>query len=299
MFEDYPEESDGLTAEEWAGHFQRYVHRQQARAAIAAAAGAEWFEIGHVPVFKISESPDPQAGAKWQELIQSLQTDFGVSVLCKGGAYWMNADNNFVWDPPDEIAPYCDALKVSMACSLAGSFDPTVEEMQATAETLLQQYLHLVAQAQGKPVVLEISYSAYENSHTWLYMQDDYAPWCPEKDNCPNPDDRPPMDLQHQADVYEAILWAAVNDGFVAGISTWGYWPMGHTPENGFVSIRDKLAEKVFVKYALAAFIVDTDGDGMDDQWEESRGYNVGADDSQADNNSDGIPAIEEFYLGL
>ena len=299
MFEGFPDTSDGLMAEEWDAHFEIYARRQRTRAMIAATAGADWMEIQETPVFKASTAPSPDALDQWQTLIEWIQDEAGLSVLCKGGAYWMNADNNFVWDPPDDIAPFCDALRISMACELSpGVLLPTVEEMQPTAAALLEDYLHPVADGLSKPVVLEVSYSAYEGAHTWLYIQDDYAPWCPFKEEtCPDPADRPPVSLQHQADIYEAILRVAAVDAHVTGIGTWGYWPMGHTPENGFVSIRDKPAEEVFRKYALAAFILDVDGDGMDDAWESAHGCVVGISDGDADPDGDQIPALEAFYL--
>lgn len=62
----------------------------------------------------------------------------------------------------------------------------------------------------------------------------------------------------------------------------------GGTASNGFVGV---------FEFEVESITSDSDGDGMDDDWEIANGLNVGVDDSGLDPDEDGLTNLQEFLL--
>jgi len=149
------------------------------------------------------------------------------------------------WGPNMDIYGMGDYLKFNIAAfwpyKLSTSFDPTVAEMVANLNTGFDELYTEGPQKWGKPILLsQISASSYNgtvlNQPDWETVSN----WLPN-----DPDVE--IDLQEQADVYEAFMEDITQRDWIAGCYSFGYLYQNSIDKE--VSIRAKPAEDVLAKW--------------------------------------------------
>lgn len=167
-----------------------------------------------------------------------------------------------------EIYNQCDYLFMKVwdwwPFKLSSSTTPTVSEMVQALNKGLNEKYKLAYEAHKKPIILnEIAASSYNGSVIESINWEEVLYW--------NPDDPAyPVDLQEQADAYEAMLQAISANEWIAGAFSFNYnhWnSLDKAP-----SVRFKPAEKVLAKWwrwiqpGLTHLTVSTEGKGSLDR---------------------------------
>ncbi len=233
----------------WTSFFERYTNfiLQQATAANQTNAGVlilggDWLTPA-LPGALLSDgttSNVPQnADEIWRGLISQVRQRYSGSIA------WALSYPDGLRNPP-AFLDAIDQVYVLWSAPLSSQPSASLDEMQAQAATLLDQDLLPLQQQLGKPFILAISYPSIDRAATGcIAIQGggclDYALLSP-----PNTDIQAlNLDLQAQADAYNAVL-SAINDRpWIAGYISMGYYPP--TPlQDKSTSIHGKPAAGVF-----------------------------------------------------
>jgi hypothetical protein len=213
----------------WMSFFERYSNFILDHASAAAETnagllvlGGDWLEPalpgGILPDGTPSNVPQ-NAEEIWRGLIARVREHY------QGSLAWALSYPDGVKDPP----PFLDAVDqvyLLWSAPLAAQPGASLEEMQTQAASILDMEIQPFQQQVGKPVILAISYPSIDRSATGCIAIEgggclDYALLSP-----PNTDITAlNLDLQAQADAYNAIL-SAINDRpWIAGYVSMGYYP--------------------------------------------------------------------------
>ena len=149
------------------------------------------------------------------------------------------------WGPDLSIYGQGDFLKFNIAdfwpYQLSTSMNPTVSEMLANLNSALDRLYEQSTQKWGKPVLLsQIAASSYDGSVIGQPNWESQLYYYPDDPNVP-------VDLQEQADVYEAFMQAFTARDWIAGVYSfsYNYWnSLDKSP-----SIRSKPAEEIVAKW--------------------------------------------------
>jgi hypothetical protein len=229
------------SAEWWQAYEQQWRPIQLYYADIAARSGAEMLGVAMWPnLWSLSASEisvvDPLARA----LLADVRRVYKGAICVP-----YNPFGDQTWNPPLTVYADADYLCAvawdSWPFRLSESRTPGVSEMRQAFGNGVDQYLLRGSRRWAKPVVLmQIAASSFDGSvigdPNWedqLYYYED------------NPAVR--LDLQEQADAYEAMLSVALRRGWIAGVYSfnYNYWDsMDKAP-----SIRAKPAERVVAKW--------------------------------------------------
>jgi hypothetical protein len=213
----------------WMSFFERYTNfiLQQATAASQTNAGllvlgGDWLSPA-LPGGVLSDgtpSNVPQnAEQLWRDLLAKVRERYSGTIA------WALPYPDGMKSPP----PFLDAVdQVYVLWSAPLSTQPgaPLEEMQAQAARLLDQDLLPFQQQVGKPLILAISYPSIDRTATGcISIQGggclDYSLLAP-----PNTDIQAlNLDLQAQADAYNAVLTAINDRPWISGYVSLGYYP--------------------------------------------------------------------------
>ncbi len=233
----------------WMSFYERYTNfiLQQAAAAAETHAGVlvlggEWLSPAMPDGVLADGTPSnaPQEAERiWRDLIIKVRERYNGTIA------WALSYPDGVKNPP----PFLDTVdQVYVLWSAPLSAQPGVplEDMQAQAADLLDQDLLPFQEQVGKPLILAISYPSVDRAATGcIAIQGggclDYALLAP-----PNTDiSTLNLDLQAQADAYNAVL-SAINDRpWISGYVSLGYYPPTVLQDKS-VSIHGKPAAGVF-----------------------------------------------------
>jgi hypothetical protein len=120
---------------------------------------------------------------------------------------------------------------------------PTVNDMAGAAGTLMDTHLLPVQQRFNKQIVISAAYYAVDGAATQCLKRDDGQCYAYEAFNPGSAEAvRFALDLQEQADIYNALLYAVNDRTWVTGFSTFGYNPVALLRDKS-ISVRGKPAE--------------------------------------------------------
>ncbi len=212
----------------WVSFFERYSNFILHHATVASYGaqllilGGDWLNPalpgGTLADGSPSNVPE-DAEVRWRSLIQQIRGRYSGSIG------WALTYPDGLKNPP----PFLDAVDeviILWSAPLATQPGATVEQMQAQAGNILDQEILPFQQAVGKPVIIAISYPSIDQAATGCIPISGGS--CLNYDLLAHPNlDIPELNLnlQAQANAYDAVL-SAVNDrSWVSGYIAMGWYP--------------------------------------------------------------------------
>jgi hypothetical protein len=167
-----------------------------------------------------SASNVPQdAELRWRLLIQQIRDRYNGSVV------WVLSYPDGIKNPP----PFLDAVDqiyILWSAPLTSSPDTSVEEMKALVNSILTQEIFPFQQKIGKPIIIAISYPSIDMGAMGCIAITGGG--CLDFDllSPPNPDiPELGLNLDIQADAYNAVLSAINDNTWISGFVSMGYYP--------------------------------------------------------------------------
>jgi len=218
----------------WNTWFDRYKAFADYHADLATKAGAQALILGGdwitpaLPGGQInggSSGVPADAEARWQAIINDVRSRF------KGSVYWAMTYPGGLQTAPN-FAKTLDGVYLLWVAPLNGS---TPDQLKVSAGQLLDTDIQPFQAAWQKPVILAVSYPSTDNSASAITPTSDlFIPGEPGT----------PVNLQAQADVYQAVLMAINERPWVGGFVSRGYYPPA-VVQDGSASVHGKTAADV------------------------------------------------------
>jgi hypothetical protein len=159
------------------------------------------------------------AESRWRELLTQVRQRYSGKIA------WALAYPEGIKNPP----PFLDAVDqvyILWSAPLTANQGASVEEMQAQAAAIFDQELQPFQQQLQRPLIIALSYPSIDQASTGCIAI--AGGGCLDSDLLaqPNPDNPElNLNLQAQADAYNAVL-AAINDrSWISGYVSMGYYP--------------------------------------------------------------------------
>ena len=221
----------------WFASYERYLLSQ---AVLAQQSGTDQLVIGDFklrPALPGEPEAPPDAEQRWRGLIAKVRSVYG------GALAFELLFSDAAWPSPPAFLDSVDVIRLWWWSPLAASGTGTVADMTAVAGTLLDtQVLPLQARF-AKPLVLSAAYLSADSAATQCLRRTDGS--CSNvEDFEPGAPDTSPygLDLQEQADAYDALLRAVNDRPWVGGLFSYGYNPLALLRDKS-LSVRGKPAE--------------------------------------------------------
>ncbi len=202
----------------WTAWFKRYEDFAVYHADLAAQTGASALILGGewvtpaLPGGQINGAGSgvpEDAAARWKAILQEVRAHYSGSIL------WAVSYPDGIGNIPDFVSDL-DGIYLLWYAPLAGSNTASVEEMRLAAGLLLDSEILPLQQALGKPIILAAAYPSADGAAT---------AWMPLPLVLQPANGQGKVDLQEQADIYQALL-AAVNERpWLSGFVSRGYYP--------------------------------------------------------------------------
>ena len=199
----------------WNSWFERYATFADYHADLAAKAGAQALVLGGdwvtpaLPGGQIngtSSGVPADAPARWQTIISDVRSRFGGSI------YWATSYPDGLKVVPD-FAGTLDGIYLLWYAPIAGS---DVDHIKAAAGQLLDTDVQPFQSSLKKPVILAVAYPSADNAASAsLPVSSLFQPGGSQG----------PVNLQIQADIYQALLMAVNERPWLAGFVSRGYYP--------------------------------------------------------------------------
>jgi hypothetical protein len=213
----------------WMSFFERYTNFILHHATIAAETnvktlilGGDWLKpslpSGVLPDGSPSHAPQ-DAEPRWRDLISQVREKYNGNIV------WALSYPDGLKNPPP-FMDMVDQVYLLWSAPLSSQPGASLEELQAQAGAILDQDVLPFQQQVSKPIILAISYPSIDRASTGCIAVLgggclDYELLSP-----PNPDiTELKLDLQEQANAYNAILGAINERGWLAGFISMGYYP--------------------------------------------------------------------------
>jgi len=202
----------------WNAWFERYqtfaIHHADLAAQTGASAlilGGDWV-MPALPGGRIgaeSSGVPENASARWTIILQEVRAHYSGNVL------WAVPYPDGMDNVPDFVSSL-DGIYLLWYTPLASSGSASVDEMRTAAGVLLDTEVLPLQQAFNKPIILAVAYPSADGAATaWMPL-----PLALQPGN-----GQGTVDLQEQADLYQALL-AAVNERpWIGGFVSRGYYP--------------------------------------------------------------------------
>lgn len=199
----------------WNTWFDRYAAFAKTHADLAAKSGAQALILGGdwvtpaLPGGQINGSSSgvpADAEARWQAIIGDVRSRF------TGSLYWALSYSGGLLTAPD-FAKNLDGVYLLWYAPLDGS---SVDQFYASAGELLDMDVQPLQAAMQKPIILGVAYASTDNSASALLPAS--VIFQPGSVGVP-------VNLQAQADVYQALLMAVNDRTWVGGFISRGYFP--------------------------------------------------------------------------
>jgi hypothetical protein len=213
----------------WVSFFERYSNFILHHASVAANTkapslilGGDWLNPALPDGILVDGSPSnvPQdSEIRWRGLIQRVRERYSGTIA------WALTYPDGIKHPP----PFLDAVDqvyVLWSAGLASQPNATADEMQAQAGSIFDQELLPFQQQLNKPIILAISYPSIDGGTNGCIAV--VGGGCLDYDllNLPNPDiPELVLNLQDQANAYNAVLSAINQRGWISGFISMGYFP--------------------------------------------------------------------------
>jgi hypothetical protein len=199
----------------WDAWFTRYAAFAAYHADLAAKSGAQALILGGdwiapaLPGGQINGSPSgvpADAEARWQAILSDVRTRF------KGSVYWALSYPGGLSSAPDFLKSL-DGVYLLWYAPLSGS---SVDAMTISAGQSLDADIQPFQASIQKPVILAVAYPATDGAANATLPQDLlFQPG----------NTQVPVNLQAQADVYQAMLNAVNSRTWIGGFVSRGYYP--------------------------------------------------------------------------
>lgn len=232
----------------WQQWFGQYQHFLVNFADLATRINAKAIIIGGVdilPALPGGKLPDGQTSGVpvelaniWKPIIQDVRNHFTGQII---------------WDVPfpagyETIPGWLtdvDAIQITWSAPLSQSNAASIEDLTTSWYQLLQNYAYPISQTYNKSIILGLKYGATDGAANGCAIAQDQG--CVPFDVLNQPTaDNPSIivDLQEQADIYQAALRAVDQLPWITGFTTIGYYPP-MTLTDKSISIHGKPAEKI------------------------------------------------------
>jgi hypothetical protein len=241
----------------WVSFFERYSNFILHHATVASDTNASSLVLGGdwlnpaLPNGVLSDgSPSnvPQdSETRWRDLIKKIRERYSGTIA------WALSYPDGMKNPP----PFLDAVDlvyILWSAPLASQPNAALDDMKVQAATIFDQEILPFQQQIGKPVIIAISYPSIDRGSTGCIAV--LGGGCLNYDllNLPNPDiPELTLNLQDQANAYNAVL-SAINDrSWISGYVSMGYYPPAILQDKS-ISIHGKPASGV-VSYWTRKFL--------------------------------------------
>ncbi len=199
----------------WNSWFERYAAFADYHADLAAKAGAQALILGGdwvapaLPGGQIngtSSGVPADSAARWQAIISDVRARFGGSI------YWAASYPGGLKGVPD-FAGTLDGIYLLWYAPIPGS---DVDHIKAAAGQLLDTDVQPFQSSLNKPVILAVAYPSADNAASAsLPVSSMFQPGGSQG----------PVNLQVQADIYQALLMAVNERPWLGGFVSRGYYP--------------------------------------------------------------------------
>jgi hypothetical protein len=213
----------------WVSFFERYSNFILHHASIASSTnanslilGGDWLDpalpdglLGDGTPSKVPQDSE----TRWRDLIKQVRDRYSGTIA------WALSYPIGISNPP----PFLDAVDqvyILWSAPLSSQPNATLEDMQAQAGSIMDQELLPFQQRMGKPVIIAISYPSIDGGSSGCIAI--LGGGCLDYDmlNLPNPDiPELALNLQDQANAYNAVLYAINQRGWISGYVSMGYYP--------------------------------------------------------------------------
>ena len=213
----------------WVSFFERYTNFILHHASVAADTnasplilGGDWLNPALPGGLLGDGSPSnvPQdSEIRWRTLISQVRERYTGTIA------WALSYPDGIKHPP----PFLDAVDqvyILWSATLASQPNASLDEMQAQAGSIFDQEILPFQQRIGKPVVIAISYPSIDRGTSGCIAISGGG--CLDYDllTLPNPDiPELVLNLQDQANAYNAVLSAINQRGWISGFVSMGYYP--------------------------------------------------------------------------
>jgi len=232
----------------WVSFFERYTNFILHHASVAADTnasplilGGDWLNPALPGGLLGDGSPSnvPQdSEIRWRALISQVRERYTGTIA------WFLSYPDGIKNPP----PFLDAVDqvyISWSAALASQPNASLDEMQAQAGSIFDQDILPFQQRIGKPIIIAISYPSIDRGTSGCIAI--AGGGCLDYDllNLPNPDiPELVLNLQDQANAYNAVLSAINQRGWISGYVSMGYYPPAILQDKS-ISIHGKPASGV------------------------------------------------------
>ncbi|MCS7010047.1 MAG: hypothetical protein NZL98_01585, partial [Anaerolineales bacterium] len=203
----------------WNAWFERYkafvlshAELAQQTGASALILGGEWV-LPALPNGKIagdSSGVPADAEARWEDILETARAHFTGYLL------WALPYPDGLASAPDSLLSNVDGLYLLWYAPLSHSNTATPDEMAIAAGLLLDSEVLPLQERLGKPVILAIAYPSVDGAaQAWMPL-----PLLLQPGN-----GQGQVDLQEQADIYQALLMAINQRPWVGGFVSRGFYP--------------------------------------------------------------------------
>jgi hypothetical protein len=232
----------------WVSFFEQYTNFILHHASLAASVKSPTFIIGGdwlnpaLPNGSLADgtpSNVPQdSEARWRDLIRQIRERY------KGSIVWALPFPNGVVNPP----PFLDAVDeiyILWSASLASQQNTSADEMKIQANIILNEQVLPFQQQVAKPIIIAFSYPSVDGGAAGCITVSGGG--CIDYDqlSLPNPDIVDiPLNLQEQANAYDALLAAINENTWISGYVSMGYYPPAILQDKS-ISIHGKPASEI------------------------------------------------------
>jgi len=232
----------------WVSFYERYSNFILHHASVAANThasslilGGDWLNPALPGGQLVDGSPSnvPQdSEIRWRDLIQKVRQRYSGTIV------WALSYPDGIKNPP----PFLDAVDqiyILWSAPLASQPNASPDEMQSQAGSIFDQEILPFQQQIGKPVIIAISYPSIDVGASGCILI--LGGGCLDYDllNLPNTDIRElALNLQGQANAYNAVLSAIDPRDWISGFVSMGYYPPAILQDKS-ISIHGKPASGV------------------------------------------------------
>ncbi|MGQ0600257.1 MAG: glycoside hydrolase family 113 [Anaerolineales bacterium] len=235
-----------LNPAHWNDWFNAYEQWMLTQADVAKLAGVDVLMVGD---YKLQPSLPGEPGApadadsRWRNLIAKVRQRFPGQL-----AFEFEIGGDSVWPNPPQFVELLDILRIHWWAPLTTNFNTPLNELTVAAGARMDERIKPVADRfPSKQIHLHLAYYSADGAATQCLKPDnkpdpchDYRDFNPEAPDVP----RYGLDLNEQADAYNAVLSAAYVRPWISGITTFGYNPVAALRDKS-LSVRGKPAEAV------------------------------------------------------
>ena len=212
----------------WFDHYRAFIINYADLAAQSGAQtlilGGDWIEPalpgGTLADGTTSSGVPSDAETRWKAILAEVRTHF------RGRILWaLRYDQEYV-DTPLGFLSDIDGIYLLWSLKLSASSNPSKSDLADEAGRILDTNVSPLASLLGKPVIIAVAYPSASGSASGCLPdgQGGCLHWT--QLSPPNPDASSlTLNLQLQADIYEAMLTAVNQRQWVSGFVSRGYYP--------------------------------------------------------------------------